>query len=281
MAVAAPIRPVGARLRAAQPADVEIVLPVYNEERSLARSVRRLHSFLEGSFPFTWRITIADNASTDGTLAIARRIQHELPGVSVIHLDAKGRGRALRAAWLASDADVVSYMDIDLSTDLSALLPLVASVLRGHSDIAIGSRLAVGARVQRSAKRELISRAYNGLLHVVLRSRFTDAQCGFKALRADVARSLLPQVVDDAWFFDTELLVLAQRAGMRIHEVPVDWVEDPDSRVEIARTAAGDLRGIARLLRTGRASPSSSSRAGLRAEPPASRTPSPRVHLAR
>ena len=139
-------------------------------------------------------------------------------------------------------------MDVDLSTDLRALLPLVAPLVSGHSDVAIGTRLARGSQVVRGAKRELISRTYNRILRLTLGARFSDAQCGFKAIRADAARRLLPAVRDEAWFFDTELLVLAQREGLRIHEVPVDWVDDPDSRVDIVRTALDDLRGIARLL---------------------------------
>jgi putative flippase GtrA len=227
---------------------VEIVVPVYNEHAVLEASIRRLHRFLTESFPFSWSITIADNASTDDTLAIARGLSSTLPGVDVLHLDAKGRGRALRAAWSSADATVVAYMDVDLSTDLRALLPLVAPLLSGHSDLAIGSRLAPGAHVTRSTKRELISRTYVHVLRTALRARFSDAQCGFKAARTDVVRELLPEVRDQGWFFDTELLVLAQRRGLRIHEVPVDWVEDPDSRVDIVSTAAGDLRGVARLL---------------------------------
>ena len=161
---------------------------------------------------------------------------------------ARAAGRALRAAWSASDARVVCYMDVDLSTDLRGLLPLVAPLLSGHSDLAIGTRLAHGARVVRGPKRELISRAYNQLLRTALRARFSDAQCGFKAVRRDALVDLLPAVRDDAWFFDTELLVLAQRRGLRIHEVPVDWVDDPDSRVNIVRTAVDDLLGVARLV---------------------------------
>jgi glycosyltransferase involved in cell wall biosynthesis len=226
---------------------VEIVVPVYNEHDVLEASIQRLHRYLSESFPFTWRIVIADNASTDDTLEIARRLEHELPGVEVLHLAAKGRGRALRAAWTTSDAQVVCYMDVDLSTDLRALLPLVAPLLSGHSDVAIGSRLARGARVARSPKREFISRTYNHLLHAALHAHFSDAQCGFKAVRMDVVRELVPEVRDEGWFFDTELLVLAERHGLRIHEVPVDWVEDPDSRVDIVSTVAGDLRGVARL----------------------------------
>jgi len=226
---------------------VEIVIPVHNEEVDLGPNVRRLYAFLAGGFPYTFQITIADNASTDRTWDLARELAGQLPRVSAARLPAKGRGRALRATWSASRASVVAYMDVDLSTDLGALLPLVAPLVSGHSDLAIGSRLAPGARVIRGPRREVISRGYNLLLRAVLRVRFSDAQCGFKAARADVARRLLPYVEDGAWFFDTELLVLAERSGLRIHEVPVDWVDDLDSRVSILPTAVADLRGIGRL----------------------------------
>src|SRR5436305_441207 len=245
-------RPVPRRTLGPAAPDVDIVVPVYNEEAGLERSVRRLHRFLTDGFPFSWRIVVADNASTDATPVVAARLARELPGVSVLLLDRKGRGHALRAAWSASRAPVVCYMDVDLSTDLRALLPLVAPLVSGHSDVSIGTRLARGARVVRGPKRELISRSYNRLLHATLGARFSDAQCGFKAVRADAVGGLLGGVRDDGWFFDTELLVLAQRRGLRIHEVPVDWVDDPDSRVDIMRTAVGDLRGVARLLVGGR-----------------------------
>jgi putative flippase GtrA len=250
-------------------ATVEIVIPVFNEEAGLEASIRRLHAYLTERFPLSWTITIADNASTDGTWTSARRLAEGLPGVRAVHLDEKGRGRALRAAWAASASPVVAYMDVDLSTDLDALLPLVAPLVSGHSDVAIGSRLAPEARVVRGPKRELISRTYNLLLKAALHSGFSDAQCGFKAVRADVARTLLPLVEDEGWFFDTELLVLAERNGFRIHEVPVDWVDDPDSRVDVVSTATADLRGVWRMLGrivTGRASVSSPpGRRGLRA----------------
>jgi putative flippase GtrA len=228
---------------------VDVVLPVYNEEDDLSRNVLRLHDFLERHFPFTCRITIADNASTDETWAVARHLAATVPHVTAFHLDEKGRGRALKAAWSHSDAFVLAYMDIDLSTDLTALLPLVAPLVSGHSDLAIGTRLARASVVERGPRRELISRCYIRLVRFVLRCRFSDAQCGFKAIRADRARKLLPWVEDDGWFFDTELLVIAERAGLRIHEVPVDWTDDPDSRVEIVPTAVADLKGIARLRR--------------------------------
>jgi len=228
---------------------VEVTIPVYNEERTLPRSIQRLLRHIETDFPFPTRITIVDNASVDATWDIAHNLALYHPAVSAIRLPEKGRGRALRAAWSRSEADVLCYMDVDLSTGLDALLPLVAPLASGHSDIAIGSRLARGARTVRGPKRELVSRAYNLILRATLGSGFTDAQCGFKAIRRDAARALLPAVADEGWFFDTELLVLAERSGLRIHEVPVDWVDDPDSRVAIVPTAIADLKGVWRMLR--------------------------------
>ncbi len=228
---------------------VEIVVPVHNEERALVPGVARLRDYLDSRFPVPATVTIVDNGSTDRTWELAQDLSRRVGGVEAMHLDGRGRGRALRAAWSASRASVVAYMDVDLSTGLDALLPLVAPLLSGRSDIAIGSRLTSGARVSRGPKRELISRGYNLIVRPSLGSRFTDAQCGFKALRTDTARVLLPLVEDQGWFFDTELLVLAERRGLRIHEVAVDWVDDPDSRVHIVSAAAADLRGIWRLRR--------------------------------
>ena len=227
--------------------DVEIVIPVRDEERDLGPSVRRLHAYLARSFPFTARITIADNGSADGTWSAALDLAAELDHVRAVRLEQAGRGRALRAIWSVSDSDVLAYLDVDLSTDLNALLPLVAPLLSGHSDLAIGTRLARGARVRRGPRREILSRGYNLLLRACLGSRFSDAQCGFKAIRRDQADRLLPQTRDPGWFFDTELLVLAERAGLRIHEVPVDWTDDADSRVDVLPTILANLRGILRL----------------------------------
>ena len=241
----------GARQRS-----VEIVVPVYNEAHVLAGSVGRLHAYLESSFPFPFTITVADNASTDATWQEALDLTQRLPHVHAVHLDAKGRGRALKQVWSRSEADVVAYMDVDLSTGLEGFLPLVAPLLSGHSDVAIGSRLHRQSAVQRGAKREFISRSYNLLLKAGLAARFSDAQCGFKAVRTEVFRALAPHIEDTAWFFDTELLVLAQRNKLRIHEVPVDWIDDPDSRVDIVRTALDDLKGMRRMFKqtiTGRA----------------------------
>ncbi|MFE6547731.1 glycosyltransferase [Streptomyces sp. NPDC057746] len=228
---------------------LDVVIPVYNEEKDLRPCVLGLYEHLRRTFPYAFRITIADNASTDTTPRVAARLAAEIAEVSSFRLEQKGRGLALRTVWSASDAPILAYMDVDLSTDLNALLPLVAPLISGHSDLAIGSRLARTSRVVRGPKRELISRAYNLVLRGSLQARFSDAQCGFKAIRRDVAQALLPLVEDTGWFFDTEMLVLAERAGLRIHEVPVDWVDDPHSTVHIVRTATEDLKGVWRIGR--------------------------------
>lgn len=239
----------GGRPAVPRTATVEIVIPVFNEERALPGCVRTLHHYLSENFPVAWRITIANNASTDATAQAARLLAHRYPEVSLLNLERKGRGLALREAWGRSDADVVAYMDVDLSTGLNALLPLIAPLLNGHSDVAIGSRLAPGSRVVRGPKRELVSRGYNALIRLTHGARFSDAQCGFKAVRTDVLRALLPSVRDESWFFDTELLLLAEHNGLRIHEVPVDWMEDVDTRVDVLDTAWQDLLGLARVAR--------------------------------
>ncbi len=226
---------------------VDAVIPVYNEEHVLAHSVATLHAFLAEHLPYDWRILIADNASTDGTLALAQQLSEQYPRVAWLHLDQKGRGRALRKAWLESRADVVSYMDVDLSTELSAYPPLVDAIVREGYDVATGSRLGRASRTTRSTKRELISRGYNLLIKAVLWTRFSDAQCGFKALSRRAADVLVPLVQNNEWFFDTELLVLAEKKGYRIKDLPVRWVEDPDTRVKLAKTIREDLAGLWRL----------------------------------
>lgn len=230
---------------------VEVVIPVYNEERVLEGSVETLTAFLQDNLPHPWRIVIADNASTDATLEVARRLSAQSTEVSYIHLDLKGRGRALRAAWLLSSADVLTYMDVDLSTDLSAFPPLVAAIAKEGYDMAVGTRLGRGAHTTRSWRRESTSRVYNLIIKAMFHNKFSDAQCGFKAISRSAAQTLAPLVEDNAWFFDTELLLLAERRGYRIKEIPVTWVEDPDTRVKVIQTALDDLRGLWRLRRRG------------------------------
>jgi len=228
-------------------ASVDVVIPVYNEEHVLAPTIETLRQFIGQHPGHSWRIVVADNGSTDGTLRLAETLSDQHPDVSYVHLPQKGRGRALRAAWLASDADIVSFMDVDLSTDLSALPLLVAAIVDEGYDVAIGSRLAPGSETTRSFRRELISRAYNRLIKAMFFTRFSDAQCGFKALSRQAAHELLLHVKNEHWFLDTELLILAEKGGYRIKDIPVRWVEDPDSRVRVASTAWEDIRGLLRL----------------------------------
>ncbi len=227
---------------------LDIVIPVYNEQAALEKSITTLREYLTSYFPYSWRITIADNASRDQTWQIAQHLEATFPSqVRALHLDQKGRGRALRYAWSHSEAEIVSYMDVDLSTGLDCLLPLVAPLVSGHSQIAIGSRLARGAKVQRQLKREVISRSYNLLIKLLFGPVFSDAQCGFKAVRSELAQELLPLIGNNEWFFDTEMLLLARHSRLPIYEVPVDWQEDLDSRVNIRKTVMEDLRGLARM----------------------------------
>ena len=247
---------------------VDVTVPVYNEEHVLRVSIERLHAYLSTSFPFGWQITIADNASIDGTRVLAHQLAAELSNLRVVEIDRKGRGLALRTAWSSSTAEVVAYMDVDLSTGVNALAPLVASIQSGHSEIGIGSRLAPAALVARGPRREFISRCYNRVLRLVFVNRFRDAQCGFKVARRDIVEQLLPLVHDNSWFFDTELLLVAEHNGLRVFEIPVDWVDDPDSRVRVVSTATEDLKGVLRVARTfarggGRVDLGSLSRPGL------------------
>ncbi|MGH9662061.1 MAG: dolichyl-phosphate beta-glucosyltransferase [Bryobacteraceae bacterium] len=220
-----------------------------NEAHVLESSVDTVGRFLAGKFPWSWRLLIVDNGSTDGTAEVAQRLSQSRSGVSFLNLEQKGRGRALRHAWLQSDADAVCYMDVDLSTDLSCLPPLLAAVLDEGYDIATGSRLMAQSRVRRSPGRELLSRVYNRLVRLLLATRFSDAQCGFKALRRAAVERIVPQIQDQSWFFDTELLVLAEKQGLRIKDIPIAWIEDDDSRVRIVSTAWDDLKGLVRLRR--------------------------------
>ncbi len=226
---------------------VDVTIPVLNEAHVLDRSVRTVRAFCAEHLPYRWRVVVVDNGSTDGTQDVARRLSEEFADVAFHHLRERGRGRALRHAWTRSPADVCAYMDVDLSTELAALPKIVDAILTGGCDVATGSRLQKASRTTRSAKREFISRCYNLVVRLVLRTGFSDAQCGFKAVSRRAIERIVPQVRDESWFFDTELLVLAEKQGYRIADIPVEWIEDDDSRVKIVRTAWDDLKGIARL----------------------------------
>ena len=228
---------------------VDVVIPVLNEAHVLEKSVETVRRFLKLHFPYTWRIVIVDNGSTDGTCGLAEALSARYGDVAFLHLAQPGRGRALRYAWMESRADVVCYMDVDLSTDLSELPKLTRAVMEEGYDIAAGSRLLKASRTKRSWKREIISRLYNIFVKAVLSTRSSDAQCGFKAVTREVVDRVVPQIEDQSWFFDTELLVLAEKQGYKIKDIPVVWKEDDDSRVKILPTAWEDIKGVFRLYR--------------------------------
>ena len=235
-----------------QAIDADIVIPVYNEEIELGSSIVLLVDYLKTlesmPNPINAQVVIADNASSDKTWSLACSLAETFPGyVRAIRIPEKGRGRALKTAWLSSQARALAYMDVDLSTDILQIPELLRPILEGAADVSFGSRLMAKSDVQRCPKREFISRTYNRMLQKYLGVTFRDAQCGFKAISAEAARALLPQVEDNEWFFDTELLVLAERMGVATNEFPVRWKEDSNSTVHIADTVRKDLAGMRRL----------------------------------
>ncbi len=228
---------------------VEVVVPVLNEEKTLKANIEKLHDFLRKQNGLHFRITIADNGSTDKTQAIANELSEKYAAIRVVRLTEKGRGRALKQVWMESNADILSYMDVDLSTSLEDFIPMIQPLINGEAGVAIGSRLSKNSRTTRGFKRDFISKSYNKIIKIYMGTKFSDAQCGFKAIRKDVSEKLLPKVTDTQWFFDTELLIKAEKSGIKIHEQPVTWVEDTDSRVKIVKTVTEDLQGLMRVKR--------------------------------
>lgn len=226
---------------------VDIVMPVLNEAHVLENSITKLHDYMQANLPYNFRVIIADNGSTDGTSEVAKTLANKFARVSLYQLDERGRGRALKQVWMKSRADIVSYMDVDLSTNLDSFLPMITPLVLGEAGVATGSRLMKQSHTTRGFKRDFISRCYNFLIRRSMHTSFADAQCGFKAMRRDVAAKLLPHVKDTAWFFDTELLVKAEYAGYVVREEPVEWVEDTDSRVNVFQTAVDDIKGLSRV----------------------------------
>ncbi len=228
---------------------VDVVIPVLNEAHVLEKSVESVREYLKCNINYKWRVVVVDNGSSDGTQRVARTLSERYDDVGFVHLSQRGRGRALRHAWLQSKADVVCYMDVDLSTDLCHLRELIEAIVVEGYHVATGSRLMKESQTRRCFKRELVSRIYNLMVKAVLLTSFSDAQCGFKAVGREAVQRIVPQIADQSWFFDTELMVLAEKQGYRIKDIPVRWVEDDDSRVKIVQTAWDDIKGIFRLRR--------------------------------
>ena len=228
---------------------VDVVIPVYNEEHDLPRALPTLRDFLlSDAFPYEWRVVVADNASTDSTPEVGARLERENPGeVAYVRIERKGRGYALRRTWSESTADVMSYMDVDLSTGINAFPALVRAIAEDGYGVATGTRLHRRSKVERSLQRTVLSRGYNSIIKAGFWTKFSDAQCGFKAISREVAERVLPMVEDNNWFFDTELLILAEKMGYRIKDIPVEWREDPGTTVKIGSTIAEDLRGLWRM----------------------------------
>ena len=226
---------------------IDIVVPVLNEEKILQKSITTLDEYMAKHLPYRYQITIADNGSRDKTLEIAKNLAEKHQSVRVVSLVERGRGRALKHVWQNSPADILAYMDVDLSTSLDDFLPMIQPLVADEAGVAIGSRLMKDSNTSRGMKREFISRCYNRIIKWTSGTKFSDAQCGFKAIRRDVATKFLPKIKDNEWFFDTELLIKTERAGVPIHEQPVAWIEDTDSRVKIVKTAVDDLKGLYRV----------------------------------
>lgn len=227
---------------------VELVVPCLNEAHVLEKSVETIRSFLGKGFPYPWKVVVADNGSKDGTADVARRLAAKYPNeVGLVALDVRGRGRALREAWTRSDADILCYTDVDLSTELEALEKLCRAIHEEGYDLGTGSRLLPDSKTTRGPKREFISRCYNLLVKAIAWTRFSDAQCGFKAVSRRVRDEVMPQVKDQSWFFDSELLIISEKQGYRIKDQPVRWIDDDDSRVKIAKTAWEDVKGLFRV----------------------------------
>lgn len=229
---------------------VDIIVPVYNEETELENNINLLKDFCRKNLSnWKWQIIIADNASLDKTAEISKKITSLNPEIKYLYINQKGRGRAIKQAWSKSKADIVSYMDIDLSSQLKHFPPLINSLLQGY-DIAIGSRLLPKSIVKgRTLKREIISRCYNLLIKMLFFTKFSDAQCGFKAVTRRVADNLVSRLNDNEWFLDSELLIFGEKAGYKIYEEPVTWIDDPGSTVKVMKTASGDIKGLWRLYK--------------------------------
>jgi len=213
--------------------DVSVVIPAYNEASTIESTVHLVSTTLN-DITKNYEILIAEDGSTDGTACIAERLVKKYRG-RVRHIHSKkrlGRGLALENALKASKGPIVAYMDSDLATDLRHLKEIIL-VIRNGADIATGSRYATGAVTKRRPVRLVASLAFNAFVRLILGSKLRDHQCGFKAFRKSSIMKLLDSVEDKHWFWDTEVLVRAQWAGLKVVEIPVRWHYTQATKVNV------------------------------------------------
>ena len=229
------------------------MVPAHNEEKIVTSSVEKLLRFVERQgYPLAWRIHIVVNGSSDGTWECARALLARYPErILVTNFPEPGRGLALKRAWLACDADIAIYMDMDLAVSLEHLAELARPIADGECDLVIGSRNLAASKVRRSLPREVISQGCNHLSRLILRHGFSDLQCGFKAIRLETFSSIAPRLTSHHWFFDTELVLWAREQGLTIKEIPVDWSENRHglrkSKVRLVRDSCGFFLDLLRL----------------------------------
>ncbi|MFH0875070.1 MAG: glycosyltransferase [archaeon] len=226
---------------------IDIVLPVYNEEELLEYNTLKLHTHLSSFFKdYNWKIIIAENGSNDQTFRIAKKLCKKYSNISCFHLKTKGRGFALRNAWTDSKADIVCYMDIDLSTDLSHLKDLISSVGAKYT-AATGSRLSNLSKVSRPIYRSFLSKSYNFLVRLILKTKIMDLGCGFKAAKRELIVPLFKSVKSNDWFFDAELFLLIEKKEYSIKQIPVKWMHGAKSKVKLTSIISEYMKSIIRM----------------------------------
>lgn len=230
---------------------VLLVIPIYNEEKIIENTVRETIKYLNENTKYSYILVVADNASTDSSPEIVKNLQKEIPFLEYVRLPKKGRGLALHTVWKDFNAEVVAYMDADLSSPLTSLPNIIDPILNNESDVTFGSRLLPpGQAINRKGKRELTSQGYNFLLQFILGATFKDAQCGFKAISKEKFNQVEEEIKNQNWFYDTELLLISQYKGLRLKEVPITWVDDPDSSVKVFKTIVENLKEMGRVYFT-------------------------------
>lgn len=229
---------------------LDVVLPVLNEFVDLPKNLPILHAFLSKHMAeYEWNIVIVDNGSSARAKQQSSKLAKKYTKVRSVSVHPKGRGRALKYTWMHSSADILCYMDIDLSSQLEFLPELIDSVSKKGFDIAIGSRNSPGSKViGRKLIREISSKGYALLIRLTfLHTHIPDAQCGFKAISREIAQKIVPRIKDNAWFFDSELLICSEKRGYKIKVVPIEWHDDPNSTVKVLKTAWEDIKGLVRI----------------------------------